>query len=67
MEPTLEEIEDFNGNESKEKKKMIREVVILCLGIGLALTVASNIFNTVPDYVGKDATHIKSFNVPPMK
>jgi len=67
MEPSLEQIDDFNGNESKAKRKMVRDVVILCLGIGVALVVASNLFNTVPDYVGQDANKQVNFNIPPVQ
>ncbi len=67
MEPMLENIDDFNGNESQEKRKTIREVIILCLGIGLVLVVAANIFNTVPDYVGKVPAQQANFNIPPLQ
>ena len=64
MEPMLENIDDFNGTESKEKRKTVREVIVLCLGIGLALVVAANVFNTVPDYIGKVPADKANFNVP---
>ena len=64
MEPMLENIDDFNGTESKEKRKTVREVIVLCLGIGLALVVAANVFNTVPDYIGKVPVDKANFNFP---
>ena len=64
MEPMLENIDDFNGTESKEKRKTVREVIVLCLGIGLVLVVAANVFNTVPDYIGKVPVDKANFNVP---
>jgi len=64
MEPTLENIDDFRGEESQEKKKMVKEVVMLCLGIGFGLVVAANIFNTVPDYIGKIPIEKTNFNLP---
>ncbi|RUM64403.1 MAG: hypothetical protein DSZ05_07495 [Sulfurospirillum sp.] len=67
MEPTLEEIDDFNNHESEEKRKMVREVIVLCLGIGFALFVAANLFNTVPDYIGKTPIDQTNFNLPQMK
>ncbi len=67
MEPMLENIEDFNGNESQEKRKTVREVIILCLGIGLVLVVAANVFNTVPDYIGKTPAQEANFNIPPLQ
>lgn len=36
-EPSLEEIDDFNGNESKEKKNTVRLVVIFLLIFGAVL------------------------------
>lgn len=33
-EPTLEELEDYNGQESREKKMVIWGVVVLCLIVG---------------------------------
>lgn len=65
MEPMLENIDDFNGNESEEKRKTVREVIILCLGIGFALVVAANLFHTVPDYIGKVPVEKANFNFPP--
>ena len=50
-EPSNDKIEDYNGNESKEKRNIVRLVVIVCL-------VAGGIFaylnmNSMPkDYVG---------------
>jgi len=38
MEPTMNQIEDYNGNESKEKRKTIYVVVALLLAFGLGYT-----------------------------
>ncbi|GEM_PF-6256775 len=67
MEPTLENIDDFRGEESQEKKKMVKEVVMLCLGIGFGLVVAANIFNTVPDYIGKTPIEKTNINLPQLR
>lgn len=42
MEPTLDQIEDYNGNESKEKKTTVYVVVGLLLALGLAYTLIKN-------------------------
>jgi hypothetical protein len=33
-EPSLEKIDDYNGNESKQKRNTVRLVVIFCLVVG---------------------------------
>ena len=33
-EPSLEKIDDYNGNESKQKRNTVRFVIILCLLVG---------------------------------
>ncbi|PUE65589.1 hypothetical protein [Arcobacter caeni] len=33
-EPSLNKIDDYNGNESKQKRNIVRLVVILCLVVG---------------------------------
>lgn len=37
-EPTLEKIDDYNGNESKQKRNTIRLIVILLLIFGAVLS-----------------------------
>lgn len=37
-EPSLEKIDDYNGNESKEKRNIIRLIVVLLLVFGAVLT-----------------------------
>ncbi|HHD77409.1 MAG TPA: hypothetical protein ENK97_01330 [Campylobacteraceae bacterium] len=67
MEPTLETIEDFNGDASKSKKREVREAVMLCVGLGIALAIAASLFNTVPDYIGKSPIEKTNFNIPPIQ
>jgi hypothetical protein len=67
MEPSLENIDDFRGEESQEKKRTVREVIVLCLAIGFGLVVAANLFNTVPDYLGKTPIEKTNFNMPQMR
>ena len=61
MEPTLEEIEDYHGKESKEKRLTVWIVILSGLLMGaLYGIVASN--STVSDaLVGKDKTGIIKF------
>jgi len=51
-EPTLENIEDYNGKESQTKKSIINKVIIFCLVIGTLLAIAKVTNNTVSDYIG---------------
>ncbi|QKF72898.1 hypothetical protein AFAEC_0716 [Aliarcobacter faecis] len=37
-EPSLEKIDDYNGNESKQKRNTVRLIVILLLVFGAVLT-----------------------------
>ena len=37
-EPSLEKIDDYNGNESKQKRNVIRLVIVLLLVFGAVLT-----------------------------
>jgi len=37
-EPTLEKIDDYNGNETKQKRNTVRLIVILLLILGVVLT-----------------------------
>ncbi len=51
FEPTLNSIDDYNGNESKEKKIIVRNVVILCLLIG-AVIAYFKLTSMPSDYIG---------------
>jgi hypothetical protein len=54
-EPTLEQIDDYNGKESKEKRNTIN-IVIISLIIISAIYVFTKIYNsTVDDYIGTPA------------
>ena len=41
-EPSLNKIDDYNGNESKQKRIIVRLVVIFCLVVGGVLTYFKN-------------------------
>jgi hypothetical protein len=51
-EPTLEDIEDYNNQESPQKRKTVRNVIIICLIVGAILTAFKYNYSTNDDYVG---------------
>ena len=48
---SLEKIDDYNGKESKEKKRTVIYVVLFCLIVGAVLTFVKS-SSQVGDYVG---------------
>jgi hypothetical protein len=50
-EPSLHKIDDYNGKESKEKKNIVRLVIVLCLVVG-AFVVYFKSTSVPADYVG---------------
>ncbi|HIP12428.1 MAG TPA: hypothetical protein EYG73_06885 [Arcobacter sp.] len=51
-EPSLEKMDDYNGKESPQKRKIINSVIIFCLVMG-AILVTTKIYNQdEQDYVG---------------
>jgi len=54
-EPTMHNIDDYNGNESKEKKQLINTIIVSLLAIGVVLAIVKS-FSIIPakDYVGTD-------------
>jgi hypothetical protein len=50
-EPTLNGIEDYNNNESDEKRRTVKLVIVIGLIIGTIYTIAKNNFNTVEDEI----------------
>ena len=51
-EPSLEQIDDYNGHESKEKKNTVRLVVLFCIVVGIAYGFVKFNYNSVDDYTG---------------
>ena len=51
-EPSLEQIEDYNNNESNEKRNTVKFVVFLLILIGIVYSIIKFSFDGVPDYVG---------------
>ena len=51
-EPTLEDIEDYNNNESPQKRRTVKIVVAICLIVGAILAILKYNYNSNDDYVG---------------
>lgn len=51
-EPSMSKIDDYNGNESKEKRSTVNKVIILCLAVGAILVALKLAYNNPGDYVG---------------
>jgi hypothetical protein len=50
-EPTLEGIEDFDNNESSQKRSMVKKVVVALLIVGAFYTAAKIYFSNVSDAI----------------
>jgi hypothetical protein len=50
-EPSLDKIDDYNGNESKQKRNTVRVVIIFCLVVG-ALVAYFKATSVPDDYIG---------------
>lgn len=51
-EPSLENMDDYNGTESKEKRSIVNKVIIFCLVVGAILAGFKLLYNSPADYVG---------------
>jgi hypothetical protein len=51
-EPTLAQIDDYNGNESPEKKRLIRNIIIGLIVVSALYAVVKFNFSTPSDYIG---------------
>jgi uncharacterized membrane protein YidH (DUF202 family) len=51
-EPSLEQIDDYNNNESPEKRRTIRLVIIGILVVGIIYALVKYNFSTPNDYIG---------------
>ena len=50
-EPSLDKIDDYNGNESKQKRNTVRLIVIFCLVVG-AIFAYFKATSLPTDYIG---------------
>lgn len=53
-EPTLDKIDDYNNNESPQKNKTIKLVVLFILLVGAIYSGAKYYFSDVSDYIGTE-------------
>ena len=51
-EPTMSQIDDYNGNESPEKKRLVRNIIIGLLVVSAIYGFIKFSFSTPSDYVG---------------
>ena len=51
-EPTLGQIDDYNGNESPEKRRLVWGIIIGLILIGAIYAVVKSNISTPSDYVG---------------
>ena len=51
-EPTLNQIDDYNGNESSSKRKTINLVILFCIIVSIAYGIIKFNYNSVDDYIG---------------
>jgi len=51
-EPTMDQIEDYNGNESPKKKKIVRLVILFCITVGIVYSIAKYNNTNESDYIG---------------
>jgi hypothetical protein len=60
MEPTLSQIDDYDGKESREKRQTVQKVIVGLLIIGIFYAVAKDYFSTVPDELpqAKDSAYM---------
>lgn len=58
MEPTLSQIDDYNGNESPKKRRVVNLVVATLFGIGVIYTMAKITFDSAPDEIPHPVTAI---------
>lgn len=53
-EPTLEQIDDYNDNESPEKRRTVRLVVLFIIVIGIIYAAVKYNYSNVDEYVGTE-------------
>jgi len=49
---SLDKIDDYNGNESKEKRNTVRLVIVGLIALGILYAFIKIAYNDVDDYVG---------------
>jgi uncharacterized protein YxeA len=59
MEPTLSQIDDFNGQESKEKKRVVSMVVFVLLLAGAIFSVSKATLDKNTPYITIEVNKLK--------
>jgi len=55
-EPSLDQIDDYNDNESPQKRNTVRLVVLFCIAIGIIYGIAKYNYNIPSDYIGTESS-----------
>jgi len=53
-EPTLDQIDDYNNNETPQKRRTVRLVVLFLLVVGIAYSIAKYNYSNEEDYIGTE-------------
>lgn len=53
-EPTLDQIDDYNNNESPQKRRTVRLVVLFLLVVGIAYSIVKYNYSVEDDYIGTE-------------
>ncbi len=61
FEPTMEQIDDYNGKESETKKNTIKNVIWITLTIGAVLALAHHLYGVVDDQIPGVPDLVKRF------
>jgi hypothetical protein len=61
FEPTMDTIEDYNGNESNSKRKIVNFVIIGLLVVGAIYSTAHHFFGVVDDQIPEAPYLLKRF------
>jgi hypothetical protein len=51
-EPTLDQIDDYNNNESPKKRNTVRLVVLFCIVVGIVYSITKYNYSNESDYIG---------------
>jgi len=51
-EPTLDQIEDYHDNESIEKRRTVKLVVLFCIVLGIVYSIVKFNYSVDNDYIG---------------
>jgi len=51
-EPTLDQIDDYNGNESPKKRKTVRLIILFLIVVGITYSIAKYNNSQESDYIG---------------